>query len=443
MSLFHTQMNKQEDNILNENLNIEKEKQDFMEQNKILDEDVIKIEENSKSKKEGKLSNLEGSSNNVNVINEVEKKKDELAGSFPEVKGNVEKTEDIYADRYLNERYVKANHISLYKGSFTKEKEKDSAKMKAIKRAIKRYLEVRTTVTAPLVLQSVIEACNEYTKGKVGFLKFGEAKERLNEVKAVREAALMELRECNAIDKKLSPEELKERKNKRREVLRNNEEFYAPEIKAHNKKVASQSPEKKREYEEINNRKYQLVKGAMANLKSNYPGLSDKDAQNLVLKHIKNKDVTSDSINFKLLDKEVGKKAYYGRIGRLKSDRVEELMESYPAMKKKDAIRIAVKEYELGRTLKHDNIINEFKGNYAFKVKDSFFEKQLSEKIREELKDKYNVVTRLFAGTIGYEFVKNNVLKDWLVSAAFAHDVEIIEEKNVAKKDLDYESTFI
>ena len=77
--------------------------------------------------------------------------------------------------------------------AFADKRKDDSEKMADIRIALKKYHEVKGTPSEADALRDLITSCNTYTWMKISFLKFGKAKERLNEVKQLRERAKEEL----------------------------------------------------------------------------------------------------------------------------------------------------------------------------------------------------------------------------------------------------------
>ena len=77
--------------------------------------------------------------------------------------------------------------------AFSVRQKDDSEKMAGIRSALAHYHEVKGSDYEGDALRNLITSCNTYTWMKVPFLKFGKAKERLDEVKALRTRAMQEL----------------------------------------------------------------------------------------------------------------------------------------------------------------------------------------------------------------------------------------------------------
>ena len=96
--------------------------------------------------------------------------------------------------------------------AFTARQKDDSEKMADIRSALDHYHKVKGSVYEGDALRSLITRCNTYTWMKVPFLKFGKAKERLNEVKALRARAMEELEQSPYKNNILKTEEKTEEK---------------------------------------------------------------------------------------------------------------------------------------------------------------------------------------------------------------------------------------
>lgn len=79
--------------------------------------------------------------------------------------------------------------------AFTVRQKDDSEKMADIRSALENYHKVKGSIYEAEALKKLITSCNTYTWMKIPFLKFGKAKTRLNEVKALRARAIRKLQE--------------------------------------------------------------------------------------------------------------------------------------------------------------------------------------------------------------------------------------------------------
>ena len=105
-------------------------------------------------------------------------------------------------DSYIEENEIKKKgkeappdgpkHVALER-RFSYDREDDKTGMKEVRRKIKYYFksvdEGKNSDVQAQNLQRIIDECKNYCKGKFMFFKFGRAKERLQEVKALKQQA--------------------------------------------------------------------------------------------------------------------------------------------------------------------------------------------------------------------------------------------------------------
>ncbi len=191
-------------------------------------------------------------------------------------------------------------HVSLSK-PFAVDEGYDSKEMTAIKEAINRYHNAKNSENpderafAKEVLDSVIKACDKYTKWKFSIFKFGEAAERLKEVKMVREEALREKKELikeRIKDAKGRTYEQREKDAKERLQKISDgqrlERYYAKDLTNFYENAA----------ESLKGEERKILKAKIDFLRDEYKGMKYDVAQKLVMKiTLEGRQVNKNNLN--------------------------------------------------------------------------------------------------------------------------------------------------
>lgn len=333
--------------------------------------------------------------------------------------------------------------VSLYRNNEIVER--DSDKMAAVKDAINRYQEHRGEAVESNLLETIIRACNQYTSGKISFLRLGDAGRRLKEVKEVRKQAELELLKIRAVEAKMSDQQLRAKKIERTRIIKADEGYYAPELEAHYRKLAAKTdfrsnlPDTKRVIEI---------------LRDYYPAMSFKEAEYLA---IRNKEIKlvqpNGSINMKkaeeLISKENRDSAEKRKIKEARQklrDRAAEIRQIMPGTNPQLALRIAKQEKEIGKEYSYDEIVRKYMpGRYGeYRIR-------LAKLTAVSDAKKKNIIHRFFSWITNYQFDIQAELAETLQEIASSKGADVV---NMVKDDKghvtytteatgDYEDTFI
>ena len=333
--------------------------------------------------------------------------------------------------------------VSLYRNNELVAR--DSEKMVAVKNAINRYLEHKGEAVESNLLETIIRACNEYTSGKISFLRLGDAGRRLKEVKSVRKQAELELLKIRAVEAKMTDEQLREKKKERTRIIKADEEYYAPELDAHYRKLAAKT----------NYRPFLPdTKRVIEILRDYYPAMSFKEAEHLAIRNKETKLVLHDgTINTKKADelisqknkKSAEKKKRMDALQKL-HDRAAEIEQLVPGTYPEYALKIAKKERELGKEYSGEEIVIKFMpevyGPYKIYMakKSAIYEAKHS-----------NIVHRFFSWITNYQFDIEAKLQDVLTEVSFKAGKDAVHKVKNDKGEVfytteehgDYEDTFI
>ena len=383
------------------------------------------------------FSDLEAKKENPVMDDKIEKIKDDFKDSV--------KVYDKKKIKSVREQNIvdKSKFVSLYRNNVVVER--DSEKMAAVKNAINRYLEHKGEAVESNLLETIIRVCDQYTSGKISFLRLGEAGRRLKEVKEVRKQADLELLKIRAQEKRMSDEQLREKRRERTRIIKADEEYYAPELDAHYRKLAA-----KTDYRSF----LPDTKSVIEILRDYYPAMSYKEAEHLAIRNKEIKLVQHDgTIDMKKADelisqenkKSAEKKKRMDALQAL-HDRAAEIEEMIPGTNPSYALKIAKKERELGKEFSAKEIVLKFMpevyGPYMIHV--------AKQRAIHKAKNS-NIVHRFFSWITNYEFDKQAELEEVLTEMASEKGVDVVDM--VKGKDGkvtyttvatgDYEDTFI
>ena len=339
----------------------------------------------------------------------------------------------------------KAKFVSLHRTNEVVER--DSDKMAAVKNAINRYLEHKGEVVESNLLETIIRVCDEYTRGKISFLRLGDAGRRLKEVKAIRKQADLELFKIRAKEAKMTDEQLREKRKERTRIIKADETYYAPELDAHYRKLAAKT----------NYRSYlPETKVVIDTLRDYYPAMSFKEAEALAIRNREIRLVRHDrSIDMKLADKLISKESKQSAIERQEKEKAEEIkdrakqLKKYiPGMDDALALRVAKKEDEIGKEYTDREIIAKYLGPASWAV----YRVQEAKRRAKQNAMNSNIVHRFFSWITNYAFDKMETLSDELDQVMFEAGKEQIytrkdentgEEYYETEEHGDYIDTFI
>ena len=351
------------------------------------------------------LDAIQGRQEKTGLMEEVDKTEESMNTAFIMSRRNMVKT-------VRNEPEIKPEpkYVSLEK-SFAIDGKNDSEKMQAVKDAISRY-QVEKENNSSIqreVLETVINACDQYLKWKFSLFKFGKAADRLREVKEVRANARKELQKLKKAEAKLSPDEKKEQLKNRIALMKKDEKYYAPELNTIYQSRA----------ESLNKENKAILKAKIKGLQFHYPAMDYDEAAKLVIRlemtegyelgdRLKNLDHDSETRN--KLDKLVSDKA----------------LASAKEKRQKDADREERREAER-------------KKESEKRSKMSPFELKLQ---------RYNPVARIFMRTVGRMWVWDEVYKDMAMAVGMQSDMTEDEvrdffDEHTSESKLYNEGTFI
>ena len=450
----------------NININAEINKQDEINKSQ------ISLPQDSISKTKSKVSeNISDSMSKDNDI--IESFKDDISDSFIKLKED-EEVKTIKEPEILEE----AKYVSLNK-RFAVDEKVDSGKMKAVKEAVINYQNSKGTVYESLRLKELIAKCNKYTKGKI--FKFGVAAKRLEEVKAVRRAAEIELINITEKEEKLPEDIRQEHKSALYHEMTRNKKFYAADI-ARMQKDTKNAMGKDKFSEKVQNLK-SLVKA----IQNEYSGIKYEKAADLAMQYYENGITDIAEIDFDELDKQVSEKLQKKREEKIINRRAEVLQNFFPAMPYKYAHALAAKERQVGEKLASREDMTELFGakktekwikshsDLVEKERRIEEERQRKEKIREEkqkraeekrqlaeierrnkkrakavVRSNHNAVVAFFCNLIPLQ-VRNENLEEKLRMIQFSNDIgNKTYFRDSSQKDLpplqyddEYENTFI
>lgn len=359
-------------------------------------------------------------------------------------KGYKEAEKAAFAENDENEEIIQRPKFQNKVKTMEIDREHDSHKMQRVKEAVNRYQEYKGTPAAVMLLETVIEACDDYTSGKFSIFKFGEAAKRLKQVKTIRDKA-------KKMYKKLSSAQMSA--DKQKELLgmirREPEQFQTELIRMNRRSKVAYAPEVKKqmdEYIKANaesiDEKTRHTHDLVKKLRIAYPTLSYDDAVSLALKH-----VNDYQLDYNDLDEELGEKYANIRVTPDIKKRAADIRRQIPAMSKRMALDIARSN------------IKDHKEPSAIKIIESIQDKNLQSRLRksfidQEIKndlDKYlsgmNIFKRAFMSTLFREFAKNRVLREKVLSSAYAQGYDLEEEERLknhhSMRDDEYETKFI
>lgn len=295
--------------IISQNLNINAEINRYNEQN---DASKVALPQEFISKK---VEEKERDYGVNDIANKIEGIEIELDHSFE--KENVEEIKQIKEPEIIEE----AKYVSLNK-RFEVDEKIDSGKMKAVKEAVIKYQEAKGSVVESLRLKELIAMCNNYTKGKI--FKIGVAAKRLEEVKAVRNAAQIELINLQEKEAALSENAKKEHKKVLYQEMNKNKKFYAADIARMHKE------EKKAMGKDIFSKRMQDIKSLVKAIRNEYSGIKYEKAEDLAIQCYKRGITDVSKIDFAKLDEQVSKKLKDKR-----AKKVREKLQKAKALKEK------------------------------------------------------------------------------------------------------------
>lgn len=273
--------------IISQNLNINAEINRYNEQN---DASKVALPQEFISKK---VEEKERDYGVNDIANKIEGIEIELDHSFE--KENVEEIKQIKEPEIIEE----AKYVSLNR-RFEVDEKVDSGKMKAVKEAVIKYQEAKGSVVESLRLKELIAMCNNYTKGKI--FKIGVAAKRLEEVKAVRNAAQIELVNLQEKEAALSEDAKKEHKKALYQEMNKNKKFYAADIARMHKE------EKKAMGKDLFSKRMQDIKSLVKGIRNEYSGIKYEKAEDLAIQCYKKGITDVSKIDFVKLDEQVSKK---------------------------------------------------------------------------------------------------------------------------------------
>lgn len=420
---------------INTQINEEKQDNAFMNVGDV--QENLKIDE---IRINSDFSDLEAKKENPVMDDKIEKIKDDFKDSV--------KVYDKKKIKSVREQNIvdRSKFVSLYRNNVVVER--DSEKMAAVKNAINRYLEHKGEAVESNLLETIIRVCDQYTSGKISFLRLGEAGRRLKEVKEVRKQADLELLKIRAQEKRMSDEQLREKRRERTRIIKADEEYYAPELDAHYRKLAA-----KTDYRSF----LPETKVVINILRDYYPAMSFKEAEALAIRNKEIKLVRHDkSIDMKLADKLISKENKQSAIDRQEREKVEaindraaQIKENIPYMFDKLALRVAKKEAEIGKEYTDREIIAKYMGSAFWGP----YLVQMADRKAIQNAKKSNIVHRFFSWITNYAFDKEEAYQEVLDDVLYEQGKEFVyttkDEKtgkveyDTDKHNEDYEDTFI
>lgn len=304
--------------------------------------------------------------------------------------------------------------------------ERDSAKMIAVKNAVNRYRQNKTTITEVSLLKSVVRACDEYTNGKISFLRLGEAGRRLKEVKEIRRQAWVELERIKVLEKELSREQRIALNKQRVQAIKSNEKYYAPELD-HYYREQAESKSYKPELPD--------VKKVMQILKTNHPFLNNVELEWMAVRNKEYLFVDADGI-----ENEQATKKYVNAAHKARgyAERISELEKIFPHAPKETLLQVAVKEEKRGSKYTDEEIAL---GHVGAISRADYFVARAKREARQNAKS--NIFRRFIGFITNYKFEENEVMKEIILTLDKKADGDLIAPELKALKDQDYENTFI
>ncbi len=339
----------------------------------------------------------------------------ELANSFKTVEADQVKT-DADEPQEPAPAFVSLSYSGV---TITKN---DDKKMKAVKSAIQNYQKSRGTDGEADSLLAVIKACNSYTWGKFSLFSFGKSKVKLNEVKKVREDALMalEILKVNAIQKTAGTKEPTEPEPEP-ESVQTDESTLAPQVEIVNKEVADPDDWTSAGMEK------QVAK-LSDEVRKKYPGMSEKNVERIAKKEFWAGNRFSDDRVLDIIGD--GDFADYHLI--LPQVKERKKKEAEAAKKAAEAAQKAKEREEREKAFSSSGI-----GDGSYEDIMAAVEKDIQSRLND-----MNAAKRFFTKLFGMTALKVSVLEYKLKEVKFAFGVED-KTKTLSKNDSDYESTFI